>query len=125
MQEDRRTVKAALKAYRQIEGDIAHKLQFAAETEDGERYRHEAAELRTVKTEIIRCLNGLPSTERNALYYHFIKGRTWAWVSARCAYSERQIRNISDRGIDRLVRAFSEAPAMASFLTRMQGSPTF
>ena len=123
--EDRQAVKAVLTAYRGIEGDIQHKLQFAKEAaEEAEKYASEAEELRTVKREIIRCLNRLPSAERNALYYHYIKGRTWAWVSVKCAYSERQIRNIGNRGLDALSFIFAEVPAMASFRARIQASPT-
>ena len=122
---DRQTVRAALEAYRRIEEDIQNKLQFAKEAEEeAEKYASEAEELRTVKREIIRCLNGLPSAERNALYYHYIQGRTWAWVSVKCAYSERQIRNIANRGLDRLSRTFAEVPVMASFCSRIQGRPT-
>ena len=113
----RKTVKAALTAYRGIEDEIRQKLQFAQETGE-EQYEREAAELRTAKLEIIGALNALPQKERNALWYHYIKGWTWTRVAAKCAYSDRQIRNIANKGLDRLAEAFRENETLSDFAAR-------
>lgn len=113
----RKTVKAALTEWRGIEEEIRQKIQFAQETGE-ERYEREAAELRAAKREIISALNALPQKERNALWYHYIKGWTWTRVAAKCAYSDRQIRNISNKGLDRLAKAFRENGTMSAFCAR-------
>lgn len=112
---DRRTVIAGLKAYKRIEADIQHKELFAAEVEDGAQYLKEAEKLRKVKREIIKCMNDLPQLERDCIWSHYIKGEMWVRISQKYAYSERQIRNISNRGIDRLGKAFSRRSDVVQF----------
>ena len=116
----RKTVKAALTAYRGIEDEIRQKLQFAQETGE-KQYEREAAELRTAKLEIIGALNALPQKERNALWYHYVKGWTWTRVAAKCAYSDRQIRNIANKGLDRLAKALSKSREASDFCVRSAG----
>ena len=118
----RETVKAALLAYRDIEETIQQKIVFADESKsdaDAEKYRQEAANLRTVKREIIACINQLPDRQRSAIYYHFIRGRTWVWTSVKCAYSERQIRNIGSQGLDQLAIAFSDNLTLSDFCAQI------
>lgn len=122
---ERQTVIAGLKAYRGIEEAIQHKLMFAEEAGDGDQFRQEAEELRRVKKEIIQCLNELPPLEFKAVWYHYIRGEVWAWVSRKCAYSERQIRNISRKGLDRLSGAFEGSPEVAAFCARSEAADTY
>lgn len=112
---DRKTVIAGLKAYKRIEDDIRHKELFASEVEDGAQYLKEAEKLRKVKREMIRCMNDLPQLERDCVWSHYIKGDMWVRISQKYAYSERQIRNISNRGIDHLGKSLSRRPDVVRF----------
>ena len=121
---NRKTVIAGLRAYKRIEEDIRHKELFASEVEDGARYLAEAEKLRKVKREIIRCLNELPQLERDCIWSHYIKGDFWVRICQKYAYSERQIRNISNRGIDCLGKAFSRRPDVERFCRASEGADT-
>ena len=121
---DRRMVIAGLKAYKGIETDIRHKELFASEVEDGAQYLKEAEKLRRVKREIIKCMNDLPQLERDCIWSHYIKGEMWVRISQKYAYSERQVRNISNRGIDRLGKAFSRRSDLARFCRDAEGKDT-
>ena len=112
---DRKIVIAGLKAYKSIEEDAKQKELFAAEVEDGKQYLKEAEKLRKVKREMIRCMNDLPQLERDCVWSHYIKGEMWVRICQKYAYSERQIRNISNRGIDHLGRSFSRRPDVVRF----------
>ena len=121
---DRKTVIAGLRAYKRIEDDIKHKELFASEVEDGAQYLKEAEKLRRIKREIIRHLNDLPQMERDCIWSHYIKGEMWVRISQKYAYSERQVRNISNRGIDRLGKAFSRRSDLARFCRDAEGKDT-
>ena len=112
---DRKTVIAGLRAYRSIEQGIKQKMLFAQEVEEGGKYEREADELRKVKQGIIQCLNDLKQMERDCIWEHYIRGTLWVWICQKHAYSEKQIRNISNRGLDRLGKAFSERPELVRF----------
>ena len=121
---DRKIVIAGLKAYRGIEHEISRKMLFAQETND-ESYEREAETLRKIKQEIIRCLNDLPQLERDCLWEHYVRSELWVRICRKYAYSERQIRNISNRGLDRLGRAISERPELVQFCKTMAGDDTY
>lgn len=112
---DRLTVKAGLRAYKHIDEDIRQKLEFAKAAEDGKQYEREAEELRKVKREFIRCLNELPQLERDCIWRHYVNGEMWVRISTKYAYSERQIRNIAVRGLDRLGKGISRRAVLKRF----------
>ena len=112
---ERKTVIAGLRAYKGIEDDVRQKIAYAGEVEDGETYLREAEDLRHIRREIIRCMNELPQLERDCIWRHYIHTEKWVWICRKYAYSERQIRNISNRGLERLGRAFEKQPAVAAF----------
>lgn len=112
---ERKTVVAGLRAYKHIEDDIRQKLMFAREAEDDRQLLKEADELRNVRREIIRCLNDLPQLERDCIWRHYIQGERWVRICQKYAYSERQIRNISNRGLNRLGSAFSKRANIRRF----------
>jgi DNA-directed RNA polymerase specialized sigma24 family protein len=118
---DRAMVKAGLRAYKGIDEDIGQKLGFAKEDEDGKQYVREAEELRRVKREIIRCLNELPQLERDCIWRHYVNGEMWVRICQKYAYSERQIRNISNRGLDRLGKAFSRRAILRRYCQEAKG----
>ena len=120
---DRKAVIAGLRAYRRIDDEIRRKILYANELDsgggsDGDPYRREANDLRTLKREIIRCLNELHGTGGEAILYHYVKGWAWVRVALKYAYSERQIREIAYRALDRLGQAFDASPAVADFCRR-------
>lgn len=112
---DRKTVIAGLRAYKYIDGNIKSKLLFAQESGEEEKYEREAAELRSVKRKILAGLNELPQLERDCVWRHYIHGERWVRISRKYAYSEKQIRNISGRGLDRLGKAFDQCGEVARF----------
>lgn len=122
---DRKTVTAGLRAYKRIESDIKQKMLFAREAGEGGEFEREAEELRKIKREIIRCLNELPQLERDCVWSHYIKGERWVWICRKHAYSERQIRNISARGLDRLGEAFSQRQKVARFCEAAAAKDTY
>lgn len=122
---DRKTVIAGLRAYRSIESDIRQKMVFAQEAEEGGEYEKEAAVLRRVKQGMIRCLNDLPQLERDCIWEHYVRGQKWVWICQKHTYSERQIRNISNRGLDRLGKAFSKRPELARFCELTAAKDTY
>lgn len=111
---NRNTVKLALKCFRGIEGEVRQKLIFFHETGD-EQYQREAEVLRCVKREIVAQLNRLSAVQRSAVWGHYVKGDSWVRVAIKCDYSERQIRNIANDGLDRLADAFSRSGLLAVF----------
>lgn len=121
----RKTVIAGLRAYRGIENDIRQKMLFAKESGEGGEYEREAEELCRIKRGIIRCLNDLPQMERDCLWSHYVKGEMWVRICQKHAYSERQIRNISARGLDRLGSAFSRQPELARFCELAEARDTY
>ena len=122
---ERKTVIAGLRAYRSIESDIRQKMLFAKEAGEGGEYEKEAAALGRVKRAMIRCLNDLPQLERDCLWEHYVKGELWVRICQKHAYSDRQIRNISNRGLDRLGKAFSKRPELARFCERTAAKDTY
>lgn len=121
---ERKTVIAGLRAYKDIENDIQQKMLFAKEAGEGGAYEKEAAMLRRVKLGMIQCLNDLPQLERECIWEHYVKGKLWVWICQKHAYSERQIRNISNRGLNRLGKAFSGRPELARFCARAAARDT-
>ncbi len=121
---ERKTVIAGLRAYRGIENAINQKMVFAEETEERGKYEREASELRRVKSGILQCLNELPQMERDCLWRHYIKGEVWVRICQKYAYSERQIRNISNRGLIRLGIIFSGIPELVRFCEQSEGRDT-
>ena len=115
---NRETAKGGLRAYRHIGEDIRQKQAFAEETGEKAQYEREAAELQTVKREMVRCLNKLPTLERDCIWRHYVLGEMWVRICRKYAYSERQIRNISNRGLDRLAAELKKSPAAARFCER-------
>lgn len=113
----RKTVREILTYCRWIEDAIRDYLRLTDETGDGQ-YAIFAAQLRAVKLDVISAMNALKQAERNALYYHYIRGQTWVWTANKCNYSERQIRNIANKGIDRLAKAFRENETLSDFAAR-------
>lgn len=122
---ERKTVIAGLRAYRSIESDIRQKMLFAKEAGECGEYKKEAAALGRVKRAMIRCLNDLPQLERDCLWEHYVKGELWVRICQKHAYSERQIRNISNRGLDRLGKSFSKRPELARFCERTAAKDTY
>ena len=121
---NRKMVIAGLKAYKGIEHEISRKMLFAQETDDA-NYEREAEALRKIKQDIIRCLNDLPQLERDCLWEHYVKNELWVRICRKYAYSERQIRNISNRGLDRLGRAISERPDLMQFCKARADDDTY
>lgn len=115
---DRETVKAGLRGYRHIGEDIRQKQAFAEETGEKEQYEREIRELQAVRREMVRCLNELPTVERDCIWRHYVMGEMWVRICRKYAYSERQIRNISNRGLERLGKALKKSPAAARFCER-------
>lgn len=122
---DRKTVVAGLKAYKGIEDDIKSKLRFAREIDkDRAKYKKEVEELRCVRRDMIRCLNDLPQLERECIWDHYIMGHVWLRISQKRNYSEKQIRNIANRGLERLGKSFSGLPRLVKFCRSAEGSNT-
>lgn len=111
---DRKTVKLALKSFRSIESEVKQKLAFFHETGE-EQYREQAEQLRIVKKEIVFQLNRLPQDRRSAVWSHYVKGDSWVRVSIKYGYSERQLRNIANDGLDRLAKDFSSVKLLTDF----------
>lgn len=122
---ERKTVIAGLRAYKSVERDIKQKMIFAKEAEEGGEYEREADMLRRVKQGMIRCLNDLPQLERDCIWEHYVKGELWVRICQKHAYSERQIRNISNRGLNRLGKAFSSRPELARFCEQTAAKDTY
>lgn len=123
---DRKAVVAGLKAYKGIEDDIKSKLRFAREIDkDRAKYKKEAEELRCVRREMISCLNALPQLERECIWDHYIMGDIWVRISQKRNYSEKQVRNIANRGLKQLERLFAGQPRLVRFCRSVKGSNTY
>lgn len=118
-----KAVKCALRAFRQIDTDIAAKEEFS-KTEGGSRYAKEAAELKSVKKAIIAALNELPPLERDCIWQHYIRGDSWVRISRKHAYSERQLRNITNRGLQILGKTLLRNEKTRSFCRAVEKQNT-
>ena len=119
---DRKTLIAGLKAYRDIEARIAQKRTFAQEAGDPAPYEREIETLRQVKRDMTCCVNALPEKEGASIWEHYIMGETWVRVARKHRYSERHIRNIAARGLEKLGPIVERYPAVVTFCEAHTGA---
>lgn len=115
---DLSTIKAGLRSYKHIDEDIRQKLMFAEEVEaanGGQQYKAEAEELQRVKQEMIHTMNDLMTIERDCIWRHYVNGEMWVRIARRYNYSERQIRNIANVGLNHLGKLVSEREALQRY----------
>jgi DNA-directed RNA polymerase specialized sigma24 family protein len=115
---DKAALKAGLRAYKDIDEEIAYKRLFCEQLTDADEIaacQKQAAETQKAKEQIIKAINHLPTIEKDCIYRHYIKGELWVSISMRHNYQDRQIRQIAYRGLDRLIAEVETCPEAAAF----------
>lgn len=79
--------------------------------------RKQNERLDKLKNTISGEINSLPSVEKNIVYDFHVKGLQWVQISLSVNYSERQCRNICNRGLDNLGKQFSKNALIKKLLS--------
>lgn len=115
---DRDTVRAGLRAYRLIEEDIESRMELAEDDGDSERCFAEVERLRLIRRRLTECLEELPTLERELIRHHYIERVGWVRLARKYGYTERHVRNIAGRGLDRLSVEVAKDPLVMEFCGR-------
>lgn len=68
------------------------------------------SKLQTLRKEIFNEFKRLPYYQKMVIYYYYLDGKRWAWISSNLNYSERQCKYIRDKAIDSLCEVFEINP---------------
>lgn len=89
---------------RQLENDNKHAKISRAGGEAIGNCRMKISELLELRRNVVTALSRLPYTQKDVIWRHYIKGEQWEQIARRHYYSDRQIRNINNQGLDALGR---------------------
>lgn len=106
-----------LRFYGRIDREIRGARELRLSRDEQERYERE---LTAAKGEISRALLELPYKERDAVFSHYALGRKWSQIRCRHNYSDKQIRNISNRGLLALGKRLEDSEPVRQFLRRRE-----
>ena len=53
-------------------------------------------ELVRLRDMVVRWIEGLSGFEKSVVWYFYVDGKSWAWISGKVGYSEAQCRRIRD-----------------------------
>jgi len=68
-----------------------------------------------LKIAISQEIGKLKLRQKSIVYDFYIQGLQWVQISARRFYSDRQCRNIRNRGLDNLAKIFSKNPLINNY----------
>lgn len=105
----------ALKIFRDAEGELKILRELVLPEQEK---RQEEQLLRQIQEDVSRAINDLPHTEKDAVWSHYVKGQTWAVVRRRHCYSEKQIRNKANNGLQQIGKALETSSAVRTYLQR-------
>lgn len=80
------------------------RMQRRAGSEADGNCRMKISELLELRRNVIAALSRLPYTQKDVIWRHYVKGEQWEQIARRHYCSDRQIRNINNKGLDALGR---------------------